>query len=51
VYHDTRVAWWDERDWHGGELINRPTFTVRVNGRYTDEFKKLLGIEGYEDEL
>lgn len=51
VYHTTRVAWWDERDWHGGEPINRPTFTFRVNGRYTDEFKKLAGIEGYEDEL
>ena len=51
VYHDTRVAWWDERDWHGGEPINRPTYTVRVNGRFTDKFKKLAGIEGYEDEL
>jgi hypothetical protein len=51
IYHNTRVAWWDERDWHGGEPINRPTFTFRVNGRYTDEFKKLTGIEGYEDEL
>lgn len=51
VYINTRVAWWDERDWHGGEPINRPTYTVRVNGRFTDEFKKEIGVEGYDVEL
>lgn len=40
VYINTRTAWWNERDWHGGEPIQRPTFSVRVNGRYTDEFKR-----------
>jgi len=48
TYIETRVAWWDERDWHGGEPINRPTYTVRINGRFTDKFKKQLGIEGYD---
>jgi hypothetical protein len=47
-YITTRVAWWDERDWHGGEPINRPTYTVRVNGRFTDEFKKSIKVEGYD---
>ena len=51
VYVNTRVAWWDERDWHGGEPINRPTYTIKINGRFTDEFKKLIDIEGYENEL
>lgn len=51
VYINTRVAWWDERDWHGGEPINRPTYTVRVNGRFTDDFRKQLGIEGYDVKL
>ena len=47
VYINTRVAWWDERDWHGGEPINRPTYTVRINGRFSDEFKKQVGLENY----
>lgn len=51
VYINTRVAWWDERDWHGGEPINRPSYTVRVNGRFTDEFKKQINIVGYDAEL
>jgi hypothetical protein len=48
---NTRVAWWDERDWHGGEPISRPTYTIRVNGRFTDEFKKQIDVEGYDVEL
>lgn len=42
TYINTRVAWWDERDWHGGEPINRPTYTLRINGRFSDEFKKRI---------
>jgi hypothetical protein len=37
-YMDTRVAWWDERDWHGGDPINRVTFTVRIDGCFSNDF-------------
>lgn len=40
----TRVAWWDETDWHGGEPIDRPTYTIRINGRFSDEFKQKIGL-------
>jgi len=49
VFIETRTAWWDERDWHGGYPIQRPSFTIRINGRYTDEFRKQLDIVGYDD--
>jgi hypothetical protein len=42
TYINTRVAWWDERDWHGGEPINRSTYTLRINGRFTDSFKRKI---------
>lgn len=42
VYVNTRVAWWNERDWHGGEPISRPSYTLRINGRFSDEFKQRL---------
>lgn len=43
VYMDhTRVAWWDETDWHGGEPINRPTYTLRINGKFSEDFKKKI---------
>ena len=41
---NTRVAWWDERDWHGGEPINKTTYNFRIDGCFTPEFKeKILG--------
>lgn len=42
TYINTRVAWWDEREWHGGEPINRSTYTLRINGRFTDSFKRKI---------
>ena len=42
TYITTRVAWWDEREWHGGDPINRPTYTLRINGRFSADFKKKI---------
>jgi len=42
TYITTRVAWWDEREWHGGDPINRPTYTLRINGRFSDDFKRRI---------
>lgn len=42
VYMNTRVAWWDETDWHGGEPINRPTYTLRINGQFSKNFKQKI---------
>jgi hypothetical protein len=39
TYITTRAAWWNERDWHGGEPILKPTYTFRVDGTFTKEFK------------
>lgn len=44
TFMNTRVAYWNERDWHGGLPIQRPTYTLRINGRFSDEFKEKIGI-------
>ena len=44
TFMNTRAAYWSERDWHGGLPIWRPTYTLRVNGYFTDELKKKIGI-------
>jgi hypothetical protein len=41
-YINTRVAWWNERDWHGGEPIARPTYTFRIDGVFTAEFREKI---------
>jgi hypothetical protein len=42
TYITTRDSWWNERDWHGGEPILKPTFTFRVDGDFTEEFKEKI---------
>lgn len=44
TFMNTRIAYWNERDWHGGLPIHRPTYTLRINGYFTDEFKKKVGM-------
>ena len=45
TYINTRVAWWNERDWHGGDPVLKPTFTFRVDGVFTPEFRNKI-LEG-----
>lgn len=44
IYLNTRAAWWNDVDWHGGERIMEQSYSLRVDGRFTDEFRKRLGI-------
>ena len=39
TYIDARASWWNERNWHGGEPINRRTYTLRIDGNFSDNFK------------
>ena len=43
VFMNTRAAWWNETVWHGGLPIQRPTYTLRINGRFTEEFRTRIG--------
>ena len=43
VFMNTRAAWWNETVWHGGLPIQRPTYTLRINGSFTDEFRTRIG--------
>jgi hypothetical protein len=44
TFMNTRVAYWNESDWHGGIPIQRPTYTLRINGRFSKEFKERIGM-------
>jgi hypothetical protein len=48
VYLNTRAAWWNDQDWHGGERIMEPSYSLRVDGKFTEEFRKKLGIDHIE---
>jgi hypothetical protein len=40
-----RAAWWNDVDWHGGNRVMAPTYSLRIDGKFTNEFRKKLGID------
>lgn len=38
AYIDTRVGYWNDQDLHGGDPVLKPTYSVRVDGKFTAEF-------------
>lgn len=44
VYLNTRAAWWNDQDWHGGERIMEQSYALRIDGKFTEEFRIKLGI-------
>ena len=48
IYLNTRAAWWNDQDFHGGERIMEQSYSLRVDGKFTDEFREKLGISHLE---
>lgn len=45
---NTRAAWWNDQDWHGGNRIKTQSYGLRIDGKFTQDFRKVLGIEHLE---
>ena len=48
VHLNTRAAWFNDQDWHGGDKIMRQSWSLRIDGKFTEEFRKKLGIDHIE---
>jgi hypothetical protein len=48
IYLNTRAAWWNDQDWHGGEMTMEPSYALRIDGKFTEEFRTQLGINHLE---
>lgn len=44
IYINCRAAWWNDQDWHGGEQIMEQSYSLRIDGKFTDEFRTKLNI-------
>jgi hypothetical protein len=49
VYLNTKAAWWNDQDWHGGDQIKEQSYSLRIDGKFTDEFRKKLKIDHLEN--
>jgi hypothetical protein len=45
TYLNTRAAWWNDVDWHGGEQIMEQSYGLRIDGKFTHAFRQRLGID------
>lgn len=45
---NTRAAWWNDTDWHGGNRVMSQTYGLRIDGKFTDDFRKTLGVDHLE---
>lgn len=44
IYINSRAAWWNDQDWHGGDRIMQPSYGLRIDGKFTEDFRQRLGI-------
>lgn len=45
VYIPSRACWFNDSDWHGSEKSRTQSYGLRIDGRFTDKFRKQLGID------
>lgn len=43
-YVESRIGWWNDRDVHGGEAILEPSYAIRIDGIFNDNFRRRLCI-------
>jgi hypothetical protein len=45
---NSRAAWWNDVDWHGGNRVMAQSYSLRIDGKFTEDFRRKLGIEHLE---
>ena len=49
VYLNTRAAWFNDQDWHGGERVIEPSWSLRIDGTFSKEMLEKLGVNPQMD--
>lgn len=44
----SRASFFNDQDWHAGGRTNKQTYSIRIDGVFTDEFRKIIGINRLE---
>lgn len=42
TYLTSRVSYFNDQDWHGGEPVMKPTYSYRIDGIFTEEFRNKI---------
>jgi hypothetical protein len=41
-YFDSRVTWFNDKDWHGGDPLLYSSYSLRIDGVFTDDLKNKI---------
>jgi hypothetical protein len=44
ILTDKQAIWFNDQDWHAGGRVNKQSYSLRIDGPFTDEFRERLGI-------
>ena len=45
TYVNSHACFFNDQDWHGAELGMEQEYSLRIDCKFTDDFKKILGID------
>lgn len=45
ILTDKRAIFFNDQDWHAGGKTNKQSYSIRIDGPFTGEFRKKLGID------
>jgi hypothetical protein len=48
TYVKSTAAFFNSLDWHGGDAIPNYTYSLRIDGKFTDQFRQQVGIAHLE---
>lgn len=48
VYINSRAAFWNDQDWHGGDRLMQQSYGMRIDGVFTEKFRNRVGIATLE---
>jgi hypothetical protein len=44
ILMDSRASFFNDQDWHSGGKTNKQTYSIRIDGEFTEEFRRKIGI-------
>lgn len=48
ILANSHATFFNDQDWHSGGRTNKQTYSIRVDGTFTDQFRKRIGLENVE---
>jgi hypothetical protein len=45
----SHATFFNDQDWHAGGRVNKQTYSLRIDGPFTDEFRERIGIGHLEN--